>query len=694
MADRVDVQFSAQIGDAIAGIQSVRAELETLGTAAEALKTSFAGMGEALAAALAVDKIAEMASEGLKLGEALETAAQQTGATTEQLQVLKFQGDLSNVSFDTLTRIMARFSQTMQTAQSGAGPAAAAFQALGIQADYLKTHSNDLVGMITTVAQRLDQYADGANKSAIETAIFGQRGGQLIPFLSRLSGGLDEATQQAREAGAVLGDQTVSNLADGEQAVRKFDAQWSVLKGHLAETFTPGLTHGLELLNSIMTAVAPNIDADIERVGKLREEMGSLDATITKLRNQVANPDPLSAVDPAMQLNVAIQRRSELLSQILELQQKIDYYRPPKAASDEGEKPAAPSLPNEADQKLQQKIALENQRAMDAALKQETHDRVAADDEKYATDKAYYDRVAGLYKTQYQLHQISLSEETQGLTQAEDERYQRQVESLNATLNLYGRDEAGYEKTLQEVKKATIEHARALEQINGQAALKMQQQFEQIARPIESSFGSAVTGMLLKTQTLQQGLASIGQTIVSTMVGRVIQYIVDEWIIAEAVKLFSSQSTAAAQLTTATTAAAGTAAIKKTAAVSEIMADAAVAAAGAAAAVASIPFIGPGLAPEAAAATFASTSAWAGAVAAEGGMWNVPGDEFPILAHAGESVLPADIAGAMRDFFTGGASGGGHTFNTTVNVGGSNASPDAIARALGKALRNFTLKTA
>jgi hypothetical protein len=693
MADRVDVQISAQIGDAIAGIQSVRAELLTLGTAAEALKTSFVGMGEALAAALAVDKIAEMASEGLKLGEALETAAHQTGATTEQLQVLKFQGDLSNVSFDTLTRIMTRFALTMQTAQSGTGTAAAAFQALGIQQDYLRAHSNDLVGMVTTVAQRLDQFADGANKSAIQTGIFGNRSGELIGFLGRLSGGLDQATQKAREAGAVLGDEAVSNLADGEEAVRKFDAQWAVLKGRLAETFTPGLTHGLELLNSIMTAIAPDIDADVERVGKLREEMGGLDETIAKLRNQVANPDPLSAVDPAMQLNVAIQRRTELLSQILELQQKIDYYRPPKAASDDGDKPPAPGMPNEADLKLRQKIALANQRAMDAALKQETHDLVAADDEKYATDKAYFDRVSGLYKTQYQLHQISLSEETQGLTQAENERYKRQVESLNATLNLYGRDEAGYKKTLEEVQKATIEHDRALEQINGQAALKMQAQFKSIAGPIEGAFGSAVTGMLLKTQTLAQGIASIGQAIVSTMVNKVIGYIVDEWIIAEAVKLLSSQTTADGQVASASAAAVATAGVKKASAVSEIIADAAVAAAGAAAAVAAIPFIGPELAPEAAAATFSSTAAWAGAVAAEGGMWNVPGDEFPILAHAGESVLPADIAGSMRNFFTGGASGG-HTFNTTVNVGGSNASPDAIARALGKALRNFTLRPA
>jgi hypothetical protein len=97
------------------------------------------------------------------------------------------------------------------------------------------------------------------------------------------------------------------------------------------------------------------------------------------------------------------------------------------------------------------------------------------------------------------------------------------------------------------------------------------------------------------------------------------------------------------------------------------------------------------MAPGVAAETFAATAAWAGAVAAEGGMWNVPSDEFPILAHAGESILPADIAGSMRDFFTGGAQGGGHTFNNTVNLYGARVTPEQVVAALAKGARNFSV---
>lgn len=692
MADRVDVVFSAQFGDAVAGIEAIRTELETLGTAAESLIASFTGMGEAIAAALAVDKLVGMAAAGLKLGEALDTASQQLGITTDELQVLKFQGDLTNVSFDQLTRVLPRFALTLQTAQSGAGPAAAALQALGLNADYLKLHSNDLAGILTTVAQRLDEYSAGANKSAIETAIFGQRGGELIPFLTRLASGLDVTTQEAREAGVVLGHETVANLAAAEEAANKYQAQLKVLQARLAETFTPNVNNGLSLLYNVLSALLPNIDADVERLGKMKTELAGVDQEVAKLREQAQGKGPFTGFDPAMQLNAALERRTELLDRINKLQLKVDQFRPPKADTDTGDKPEAPALPNEAALKLSQKIAMEDQRARDQMMKEETQSLVQADEQKYSTDKAYYDRVSGLFRTQYQLHQISLSEETQGLREAEDQRYASQLDSLHATLSLYGQDEAGYKKTAQEIEKAAIDHARSLEQINGQAALKIQQQFQQIASPIIGSFGNAVSGMLLKTETLQQGIANIGSTIVSTMVNKVINYIVDEWIIAEGVKLLSSQTTADSQVATATGAATTAAAVKKAWAVSEIMADAAVAAAGASAATAAIPFIGPELAPEAAAAAYADTSAWSGAVLAEGGMWNVPSDEFPILAHAGESVLPANIAESMREFFGGGQGGGsGHTFNITTNAYGSNATPDAIAAAIQKAVRNFTL---
>jgi hypothetical protein len=94
----------------------------------------------------------------------------------------------------------------------------------------------------------------------------------------------------------------------------------------------------------------------------------------------------------------------------------------------------------------------------------------------------------------------------------------------------------------------------------------------------------------------------------------------------------------------------------------QIEVDAAVAAAGAMAAISAIPYVGPALAPEVAAETYATTMGWAtglgaGLFSAAGGMWSVPADTLA-LVHKQESIIPASVAQPMRDFFSGGASGG------------------------------------
>jgi hypothetical protein len=92
------------------------------------------------------------------------------------------------------------------------------------------------------------------------------------------------------------------------------------------------------------------------------------------------------------------------------------------------------------------------------------------------------------------------------------------------------------------------------------------------------------------------------------------------------------------------------------------MDDAKTAAAGAYSATAGIPYIGPILAPIAAATAFAAVAAFE-----QGGI--VPGRSgqgVPILAHANEAVLPAPMtAMLMTAANNGNGGGGGHTFNST-----------------------------
>lgn len=92
------------------------------------------------------------------------------------------------------------------------------------------------------------------------------------------------------------------------------------------------------------------------------------------------------------------------------------------------------------------------------------------------------------------------------------------------------------------------------------------------------------------------------------------------------------------------------------------------AAAAAMASVAAIPFIGWAMAPGVGAETFALA---AGFASAEGGMWDVPQTMLSVI-HPQESIVPAAVAGPMRDFFSSGGSQSGGAqpivLNQTLNV--------------------------
>jgi hypothetical protein len=172
-----------------------------------------------------------------------------------------------------------------------------------------------------------------------------------------------------------------------------------------------------------------------------------------------------------------------------------------------------------------------------------------------------------------------------------------------------------------------------------------------------------IRGMISGHQTLKQAAFSA----IQQMVARELES--DATILAHKLALYAADALGfttaetekqAAQSTTATIGLAELA-MKALKAIGTYAAEAFAAAYQSAAA---IPYVGWILGPAAGAGAMAAVMGVASSVSAAGGMLEVPSDNFMISAHAGESVLPANIAGPMRDFFDG--SGGGNNASPTV----------------------------
>jgi chemotaxis protein histidine kinase CheA len=291
------------------------------------------------------------------------------------------------------------------------------------------------------------------------------------------------------------------------------------------------------------------------------------------------------------------------------------------------------------------------------------------------------------YDTLYALGQINAQQRAALEKQADDKAYQealtaeyKQLDALHETgTELIAKQSEIY----REIEKLQQEHLLKMQKADDQAVLAMKKQWDQYV----SEVGNAITGLLFKHQSFLQTVQNLTQQAISKMINWCLTW-VENWALAElkntaATTTGTATRTAAenssglgallpkiwqsitawvggeAAKTTATTTGAATRTAAETASataghaqqsamnVMSVMSDAAVAFAGAYAAMASIPYVGPMIAPAVASEAMASVMAMAPMASLDVGAWDVPRDMFARI-HAGEMVVPENFAQGIR----------------------------------------------
>ncbi len=256
------------------------------------------------------------------------------------------------------------------------------------------------------------------------------------------------------------------------------------------------------------------------------------------------------------------------------------------------------------------------------------------------------------------LGQISDQQEIVALQKLEERKYQLEAQALNDKITLGKLEGADRQAQLDEIAKLEEKHSLEMSKLNGKRMLAIKNDWEKMLGGVSGAFEQSLTGMITGTQTLQKSMANIGQAILSEFIKIGLKR-VTAWVSDEAAMLMASKMkntvTAVGDVASATKAVTE----KGTEAVAVVSANAAEGAAGAAASQAAIPIIGPGLAAGAFAAVMAMIMGAGSLIkSSAGGEWQVPTDRLNIV-HKDETILPAHIAGPLRDMVSGGGNGGG-----------------------------------
>ena len=256
---RANVTGLQQIGGLQNGLKGVTNQSNKAATAMGRLKGAAAGALGAMRAVLPVIGVAaigKFAKDNLDSADAMSKLSQRTGVAAPTLDKFRKVAELSDTSIEGLGKGFKTLASNMYDAQTkGTGPAADAFNKLGIQvADANgKLRASDEV--MLDVADRFKAMQDGPEKAALAADIFGAKlGDELIPLLN--NGG-----DAVRDMGTSLTQDFADKAAAFNDRLETMQEKFGDLALRITESLLPAfeaIVGGVEgLLTAFQSLPAP-----------------------------------------------------------------------------------------------------------------------------------------------------------------------------------------------------------------------------------------------------------------------------------------------------------------------------------------------------------------------------------------------------------------------------------------------------
>jgi hypothetical protein len=209
--------------------------------AARRMQGAFKGvtvMFAGLAGALSVGAIKSAFDSYVQGAAAMDDLAEIVGSTTEKVSALANVAKVSGTDLGLLEGGMVKLAKAVTTVEDETGSLGSAFAALNLDPKEMKLL--DTSDQLKVLAERLNEYEDGASKTAIATALLGKSGAQLLPYLKDLAttGDLVSKVTSEQAAAAEEYEKNLKRLAIvNSEVARIFSAEVVPAANALVKTF-------------------------------------------------------------------------------------------------------------------------------------------------------------------------------------------------------------------------------------------------------------------------------------------------------------------------------------------------------------------------------------------------------------------------------------------------------------------------
>lgn len=203
----------------------------------ESLLKRFRKSMSGLGALAGIGGFGALAKSAIDLGSRIDDVSKKLGVSAEFLQEWGFAARETGVRTEAAEMGLQRFARRVGEAQQGLGELRGVLEQYNIQLKNTDGTSRDVNAILRDYADLIRNTADPQERLRLAFKAFDSEGAGLVTMLAKGSAGLDEWAQKAKNAGQVMSDDMVRDLAEAENAVERFSQVATVAVGKVVTKF-------------------------------------------------------------------------------------------------------------------------------------------------------------------------------------------------------------------------------------------------------------------------------------------------------------------------------------------------------------------------------------------------------------------------------------------------------------------------
>lgn len=245
-----------------------------LATAAKAAGVAIAAVGTAVVAG--AKALTDFTVSGAAYADEIMTDSVVTGIATDKLQEYRYAAELVDVSTETLTKSMAKNIKSMSSAAKGTGATAESYKTLGVEVKNSDGTLRDSQTVYWELIDALGQVDNETERDALAMQILGKSAQELNPLIEAGSARMEELGQQARDAGAVLSQDSLESFGAFDDQLQYLKVNAEAAKNALGTALLPMLTDLATTGNSMLTDFTKSlVDANGD-IGKMADAVADV----------------------------------------------------------------------------------------------------------------------------------------------------------------------------------------------------------------------------------------------------------------------------------------------------------------------------------------------------------------------------------------------------------------------------------